>query len=75
MPYPDIESYVLSPYIKAVSKANEINELIRIEGEAAKIYWKEYGKALPEKWGFTERSGREASDHVNTMLNYGYALL
>ena len=25
--------------------------------------------------GFYERSGREASDYTNTMLNYGYALL
>lgn len=75
LPYPDIESCTLSPYLKAASEANEINELMGIEGVAAKIYWKEYGKALPEKWGFTERSGREASDHVNTMLNYGYALL
>ena len=32
-------------------------------------------KAIPEKWGFVERSGRESSDYTNTMLNYGYALL
>jgi CRISP-associated protein Cas1 len=75
LPYPAIEPYILSPYLKAVSEANKINELMGIEGAAAKIYWKEYGKALPDKWGFIERSGREASDHVNTMLNYGYALL
>ena len=46
-----------------------------IEGDAARIYWKEFMKAIPEKWGFVERSGREASDYTNTMLNYGYALL
>jgi len=46
-----------------------------IEGDSAKLYWKEFMKAIPEKWGFIERSGREASDYTNTMLNYGYALL
>jgi hypothetical protein len=28
-------------------------------------------KAIPEKWDFMERSVRESSDHVNTMLRNG----
>lgn len=45
------------------------------EGDAAKTYWKQYEKSIPEKWGFVEGSGREASDYTNAMLNSGYSLL
>jgi CRISP-associated protein Cas1 len=75
LPYPGIEPHILSPHLKAVTKTKDINELMGIEGDAAKTYWKQYEKSIPEKWGFTDRSGREASDYTNTMLNYGYALL
>lgn len=75
LPYPSIESDIISPYLKAIDKATDIPELMGIEGDSAKLYWKEFMKAIPEKWGFGERSGREASDYTNTMLNYGYALL
>ena len=75
LPYPSIESDIISPYHKAIDKAKDIPEIMGIEGDSAKLYWKEFMKAIPEKWGFIERSGREASDYTNTMLNYGYALL
>ena len=75
LPYPDIELHNLISYLKAVETVKDIKELMGIEGEAAKVYWKEYKKAIPEKWGFIERSGRGATDYTNTMLNYGYSLL
>jgi CRISPR-associated protein Cas1 len=75
LPYPNIDSDVIFPYLKEIDKAKDIPELMGIEGESAKIYWKEFKKAIPEKWDFIERSGREASDYTNAMLNYGYALL
>lgn len=75
LPFPNIRSFVISPYLEAVDKAKDIPRLMGIEGESAKLYWKEYKKAIPEKWGFEERSGRGASDYTNTMLNYGYSLL
>lgn len=75
LPFRNIGSGVISPYLKAVDKAKDIPGLMGIEGESAKLYWKEYKKAIPEKWGFDERSGRGASDYTNTLLNYGYSLL
>lgn len=75
LPYPNIDSDVISHYLEEIDKAKDIPKLMGIEGESAKRYWKEYAKAIPEKWGFIERSGREASDYTNAMLNYGYALL
>lgn len=75
LPFRNIGSDVISPYLKAVDKAKDIPELMGIEGQSAKLYWKEYSKAIPEKWGFVERSGRGSSDYTNTLLNYGYSLL
>jgi CRISP-associated protein Cas1 len=75
LPYPNIEPHVLSTHFEVINKAKDINELMGIEGDAARIYWKEFVKSIPKKWGFIDRSGKEASDYTNTMLNYGYALL
>ena len=75
LPFPDIESDIIFPYLKEIGKAKDIPELMGIEGDSAKLYWDEYKKAIPEKWGFVERSGRNSSDYTNTLLNYGYALL
>ncbi|AYK15997.1 MAG: CRISPR-associated endonuclease Cas1 [Methanosarcina flavescens] len=75
LPFPVIETHLIVPYLNEVDNAKDIPELMGYEATAAKIYWKEFMKAIPEKWGFVERSGRESSDYTNTMLNYGYALL
>lgn len=75
LPFPVIESHLIIPYLNEVDNAKDIPELMGYEATAARIYWNEFMKSIPEKWGFLERSGREASDYTNTMLNYGYALL
>lgn len=75
LPLPVIEPHLIVPYLNEVDNAKDIPELMGYEATAAKIYWKEFMKAIPEKWGFVERTGREASDYTNAMLNYGYALL
>lgn len=52
-----------------------------VEGVVAAFYWEQYQKAIPAALEFTSRCvGRTnrpmgASDTVNCMLNYGYALL
>jgi CRISPR-associated protein Cas1 len=51
------------------------DELIGMEGLASRHYWEGIKEIIPSEYGFTERSGRYAKDPVNSMLNYGYALL
>lgn len=52
LPYPNIESHVIYTHFEAVDKAKDINELVGVEGDAARIYWKEFVKAIPKKRGF-----------------------
>lgn len=76
LPFPNINSTVLDQHLEIVEKVKDVSNLLGIEGEGAKIYWNEYRKAIPEKWGFEGRGrGRGAFDYTNTMLNYGYSLL
>ncbi|MGQ0606765.1 MAG: CRISPR-associated endonuclease Cas1, partial [Candidatus Nitrosotenuis sp.] len=57
-------------------------EPIRIEAPSSHIYFRSYAKLIPEKYGFTSRNNsslritkRNASDVINGLLNYGYAVL
>jgi len=49
--------------------------LMGLEGLASNSYWNGVRKIIPEKFDFKGRSGRYATDPLNAMLNYGYALL
>jgi len=49
--------------------------LMGLEGYASTAYWGGIYGVVPEEFGFNDRSGRYATDPVNAMLNYGYALL
>ncbi|MGC9209507.1 MAG: CRISPR-associated endonuclease Cas1 [Nitrososphaeria archaeon] len=48
--------------------------LLGLEGEAASAYFRAISRYLPEGT-FDGRTGRGATDPVNSMLNYGYAVL
>lgn len=50
-------------------------ELLGLEGQAARSYWSAVKQILPEKYGFTGRTGRGATDPINSALNYGYGIL
>jgi CRISPR-associated protein Cas1 len=50
-------------------------ELLGLEGRAAQKYWSAVKMMLPEKYAFPGRSGRGATDLVNSALNYGYGIL
>ena len=50
-------------------------ELMGLEGRAAQRYWKAVKLTLPEKYSFTARTGRGATDPVNSALNYAYGIL
>jgi CRISPR-associated protein Cas1 len=53
--------------------------LLSIEGRIADIYWHYIQTVVPTKLGFTSRTHEthqmNASDPVNALLNYGYAIL
>lgn len=50
-------------------------ELLGLEGQAARKYWSAVKQILPEKYGFGGRVGRGATDPINSALNYGYGIL
>ena len=49
--------------------------LMGIEGNMAKLYWKEISSLLPEEFQFLGRSRRPAQDEFNACLNYLYGML
>lgn len=61
---------------------SEITELSDKENVSAIIYWKEFSKFIPQKYGFQSRnqnvfsaSKMDATDIINALLNYGYSVL
>ncbi len=50
-------------------------DIMNLEAQAAKKYWQTIMKVLPEETKFSGRKTRGATDLVNSMLNYGYAIL
>lgn len=49
--------------------------LMAFEANAAVEYWRALRSVVPEMYGWTERATRGATDPVNSLLNYGYAIL
>jgi len=66
---------------RALSYAKTVDEVRSVEARAAEVYWRAFQKAVPAKLEFRSRSTRarnrqyNASDPVNSLLNYGYAFL
>jgi len=64
------------------SKIDSSTKLHRIEASSARFYFMEYSKLIPEKFNFESRRGgglvnskRNATNIINALLNYGYAVL
>ncbi|WP_297980187.1 CRISPR-associated endonuclease Cas1 [uncultured Methanobrevibacter sp.] len=51
------------------------SSIMGIEGLSSAEYWSAISHVVDEKWGFANRSGRYATDPINSLLNYGYAVL
>ena len=51
------------------------SKIMGIEGQASHEYWVGFADILDDKWKFHGRSGRGANDPVNSLLNYGYAVV
>jgi CRISPR-associated protein Cas1 len=69
----------LKEFIRLTESANSIEELLGIEGSAARIYFQNFIKMLKtsEKFDFDfkERNRRPPKDPVNALLSFGYSLL
>ena len=51
------------------------SSIMGIEGQASAEYWTALSDVVDDKLGFSNRSGRYAQDPINSLLNYGYAVL
>jgi CRISP-associated protein Cas1 len=51
------------------------NQLMGIEGNIARLYWRWVSEALPSGYRFERRSRQPAEDIFNCLLNYGYGML
>jgi len=70
----------LASYLKQIE--NESIDPRGIEAPSTHVYFRNFAKLIPEKYGFTSRNNssiritkRNASDVINGLLNYGYAVL
>ncbi len=50
-------------------------KLMGFEGAASAMYWEWFGMLIDDKVTFPGRTGKNAGDLVNQMLNYGYGIL
>lgn len=51
------------------------DQIMGIEGVAARRYWSAAGALFPDQYGWPGRIGRGAADPLNSLLNYGYGIL
>ena len=64
----------LSGFSGLLDKADNINEVLGVEGISARYYWDCF-RHLLKKRVFTRREYRPSPDYVNSLLNLGYAFL
>lgn len=58
-----------------VKFAKSTNELMGYEGIAANAYWQALATIIENKFNFTSRITKGATDIINSALNYAYAIL
>jgi CRISPR-associated protein Cas1 len=62
-----------------IDECNSLPKLMQVEGHIADIYWRQLALILPEELRFNSRLHEtrqmNSSDPVNSLLNYGYAIL
>ena len=61
--------------IKGVEGKNTIKSLMGIEGIAASVYFRAFGKMFRRDLQFEKRQRRPARDPVNALLSFGYVLI
>lgn len=72
----DIDSYAARIKTVAGHTLGEIRDtLMGLEGSAARIYWAAAARLVGEQYSWPGRTGRGATDPLNSLLNYGYGIL
>jgi len=71
-----IEEHITDLHNIPAQAAHQAQEqLMGIEGRAARYYWDAIGQVLPESYAWPGREHRGATDPINAALNYGYGIL
>jgi CRISPR-associated protein Cas1 len=65
----------MSSIRSSLARATSREELMGIEGSAARAYFGALGEVVGEEWGFVSRRRRPPPDPVNSMLSFGYSIL
>ncbi|WP_433678304.1 CRISPR-associated endonuclease Cas1 [Nocardia sp. CA-119907] len=65
----------LSGCADTLRAVNSLEEVLGIEGAAARDYFQSVGRMADPLWGFAGRARRPPPDPINAMLSYGYTLL
>lgn len=60
---------------KKISGCNTINELMAIEGNIWNSYYQSFGKFLPKKFEFGQRTRRPPQNMLNCLISFGNSLL
>ena len=55
--------------------ANDVKELMAIEGNAREIYYKAFNKFLPSAFHFDRRSRQPPANRINALLSFGNSLV
>ena len=71
----DEEIHNIQKNISKLSKLTTIESILGIEGICAVSYWQGFKKIIEKNIEFPGRIKQGAKDIVNSMLNYGYAIL
>jgi CRISPR-associated protein Cas1 len=61
--------------IRAVPHVDNVAILRGREGEAGKLFWRQYSLSLPQRWQFPTRSRKPASGITEVLLNLSVSLL
>ena len=69
------ETTALSATLKNVESANRIEELLGLEGGAARMHFNAFGKMILGEFSFSGRTKRPPADPVNAMLSLSYTMI
>lgn len=60
---------------KKVEATTDCNQLLGYEGIAARLYFQELGKLVPQEFAFQRRSKRPPKDPYNALISLGYSMI
>jgi len=69
------ETAALKISLENVKSANRIDQLLGLEGGAAKTYFSAFGKMILGEFNFTGRKKRPPTDPVNAILSLSYTMI